>query len=172
MKEIILKMKLGSKIISSKQKVDFGGACTGIPFFMKKRTLYTLIFTNTDYKKGIPVYWFYDIQKTKFDNTPDWWKEKLHRELTKKENKQLKEAMENVREMRIMKRITPIKCKDCRYKYLMINNIFGCYQYWNLFKETKGIKDLETIPQWCPLKLNLYKDALQKCNLKFKEVKE
>ena len=123
MKEIILKMKLGSKIISSKQKVDFGGACIGIPFFMKKRTLYTLIFTNTDYKKGIPVYWFYDIQKTKFDNTPDWWKEKLHRELTKKENKQLKEAMENV-------------------------------------------------PQWCPLKLNLYKDALQKCNLKFKEVKE
>ena len=41
MKEIILKMKL------------VGGACIGIPFFMKKRTLYTLIFTNTDYKKGI-----------------------------------------------------------------------------------------------------------------------
>jgi len=68
--------------------------------------------------------------------------------------------------------MNPIKCKDCRYKYHTIHNTFGCYQYWNLFKKMRKIEDLETIPKWCPIGFSLYKEAIERCNSKFKEVKE
>ena len=95
MPEIILEFKLGGKIISSKQKVKYCGHSVEVPFIMKKRTIYTLIFTNTDYKKGIPVYSLWDIKQRKLP-TPDWWKKKPYKELTEEENKELKEAMEKL----------------------------------------------------------------------------